>query len=782
MSDKSKPVRFNPASLRPGAVTAAAGKVSAKRFGRAAQRALDDKYRDQLLKAVAAEIEPVPIKGTYRMALFGVAAAMILLPVMYLSFVALACYGIYWHAVNDLWMASLSIWGFLFYLCPLVAGPVVVLFVVKPLFAAPVASQRPRAIKRDAEPFLYEYVESLCESLGAPAPTSIRVNCEVNASASFRRGFVSMFSNELTLTIGLPLVYGLTARQLSGVLAHEFGHFAQGTGMRLSFFIRHINFWFLRAVYERDAWDEWMHHWSNGGSVRGLLIWALRIAVFVARVILWCFMQTGNMISCYLCRQMEFDADRYMTRLAGSRSFPPTHRRIEALSIAEQFANRDLSNFYDEGRLVDDLPRLISANVDQISPELQEAIREHEKTQKTGLFDTHPTSQDRLENAMTEGPTGVFKVSEKLERIRSSILFKDIAKVSRWASLQFYREVLGPELNPETLHSVDEMLERRDAEIAAEKSLHRYFQVQMPVFYPFPIAGADESEIDDPKTVVRAVKQSRKEMLGELDEYSELSERFEHAEWSQTESAAALTLLDAGVSIRGDFGMLDNSRKTAKFRHRNAQKGTEHLAAMMLTFEESAGNRLSQSLRLLSLDECAENIENGRELRDEIQELLPHARLISRLVGELPTLRILCHRMIVLLHHTNGQQENPEFIETLFETFEKVHGRLESLYRGIGLSPYPFDHAEEDMTLRDFVLPEVPDPRDLGGMLHASQAVVERLVTIQMRLFARLAFAAEKVEEAIGLVPLPDPDDEQERKKKSARRESGRKRSRSGHA
>ena len=751
----------------------------ARRPGRGAQRAAERRYRDELLQAVSAEIEPVPITGTYRLALFGVAAAMILLPVGYLAFVALACFGIYWHAVNDVWMASVSVWGFLFYVFPLLAGPVVVLFLVKPLFADPLASQRPRAIRREAQPFLYEYVETLCESLGAPAPKSIRVNCDVNASASFRRGLVSLFSGDLTLTLGLPLVHGLTARQLSGVLAHEFGHFAQGTGMRLSFFIRHINFWFLRAVFERDAWDEWMYRWSDGSSARGLLIWGIRIAVFVARAILWCFMQIGNMISCYLCRQMEFDADRYMTRLVGSQSFSPTHRRIEALSIAEQFANRDLSNFYEEGRLVDDLPRLIAANVDQITPELQKAIREHEKAQKTGLFDTHPTSQERLENSAEEGTDGVFQVSEKLEKLRAAVLFQDVAKVCRWASLQFYREVLGPELNPDTLHSVDEMLDRRYAEIAAEKSLHRYFQVQMPAFYPFPIAGADDSEIEDPKSVARAIRQSRKEMLDELDVYTDMTERFEHAEWSQTESAAALTLLDAGVPIRGkDFGMQDSSRKTAKFRHRNSQKGTEHLAAMMLTFEESAGNRLAQSLRLLSLDDCAENIEDGQDLRDEIQELLPHARLMSRLVGELPTLRILCHRMIVLLHHMGGQEENPDFVETLFETFEKVHGRLESLYRSIGLNPYPFDHIEEHMTLRDFVLPEVPDPRDLGGMLHVSQAAVERLVTIQMRLFARLAFAAEKVEEFIGLEPLPDPEEAQQKKKKSARRESGRRRPR----
>lgn len=52
------------------------------------------------------------------------------------------------------------------------------------------------------------------------------------------------------LTIGLPLVAGLSLQQLAGVLAHEFGHFSQGAGMRLTYIVRSINAWFLRVVYE----------------------------------------------------------------------------------------------------------------------------------------------------------------------------------------------------------------------------------------------------------------------------------------------------------------------------------------------------------------------------------------------------------------------------------------------------------------------------------------------------------------------------------------------------
>ena len=78
------------------------------------------------------------------------------------------------------------------------------------------------------------------------------MNCAVDATASFRLGAAGLLGQDMTLTIGLPLVAGLSMRQFAGVLAHEFGHFSQGAGMRLTYVIRRVNGWFFRVVYERD--------------------------------------------------------------------------------------------------------------------------------------------------------------------------------------------------------------------------------------------------------------------------------------------------------------------------------------------------------------------------------------------------------------------------------------------------------------------------------------------------------------------------------------------------
>jgi hypothetical protein len=68
--------------------------------------------------------------------------------------------------------------------------------------------------------------------------------------------------------------------EVAGVLAHELGHFSQGSGMRLSYVIRSINGWFARVVFERDEWDQWLEESAQEADYR--LAWILLGAVTAA--------------------------------------------------------------------------------------------------------------------------------------------------------------------------------------------------------------------------------------------------------------------------------------------------------------------------------------------------------------------------------------------------------------------------------------------------------------------------------------------------------------------
>ena len=71
-------------------------------------------------------------------------------------------------------------------------------------------------------------VNHLCGLLHAPRPWSIDVDLRPNASASFQGGIRALMRRRIVLTIGLPLIAGLSARELAGILAHELSHFGQG--------------------------------------------------------------------------------------------------------------------------------------------------------------------------------------------------------------------------------------------------------------------------------------------------------------------------------------------------------------------------------------------------------------------------------------------------------------------------------------------------------------------------------------------------------------------------
>lgn len=215
-----------------------------------------------ILSAFSGVIAPVRPSLVYRLWLLLVALVMLLLPMVYLGMVALVACGVYTYVVDVTGIRGARRRGesptpFLYFF-PIVIGGVLILFMIKPLFARRRNRGEPVTLRPLDEPLLFNYVHKLCDMLGAPRPARIDMDTRVNASASFRGGPFAFVRRDLVLTIGLPLVTGMDLRQLTGVLAHELGHFAQGGAMRLTYIVRSINSWFARVIYERDSMDWWL--------------------------------------------------------------------------------------------------------------------------------------------------------------------------------------------------------------------------------------------------------------------------------------------------------------------------------------------------------------------------------------------------------------------------------------------------------------------------------------------------------------------------------------------
>ena len=411
---------------------------------------------------VAAFGGPVPrtrVSLFYEMGLVLVTVTMVLLPLAYVALIAAAAYGTYLYAAHFTFLlhprfsVRLFLGQLILYFAPIFAGVVLVFFMVKPFFARQPRRAQPLAMNPALEPALYAFIATICDLVGAPMPRRIDLVSDLNAAASFRRGAASLLGNDLVLTIGLPLVAGLNLQQFAGVIAHEFGHFAQGFGMRLSYITRRINAWFARLVYQRDAWDMWLQEAGMEGESAGVLIIVncARLGVGCSRLILKLLMLLAHAISCFLLRQMEYDADTYAIKVAGSGAMEAGTRRMAELSEALDRSYKEMRTTWNlSRRLPEDFPAYVVLQHAKLPPALCQRMQDTLGLARTRVFDTHPSDGDRIRRARQAGDTGVFHLE-----LPASVLFSRFDIVSKQVTHLHYAEDLGLFFDASNLRPVE---------------------------------------------------------------------------------------------------------------------------------------------------------------------------------------------------------------------------------------------------------------------------------------------------------------------------------------
>ena len=462
-----------------------------------------------------------------------------------------------------------------------------------------------------------------------------------------------------------------------------------------------------------------------------------------------------------MSREMEYNADRCQTRVVGFRSLASTMRRLRELGIAHQISFRDIAAFYGEGRLPDDMIALSLANVSFITPKVKTELRRIMTEEVKGLFDSHPSDRDRIQSAIEDGSPGIFQSGPLVDDLPASVLFGRFREISKAITEQYYRDALNQKISAKMLHPVEKLLERQGEEINAAKALKRYFQTDIPLLRPLPIAPQSTETPENPAEVVRELKACRARMMEELPTYQRLVPRYRSAEETLFETIAAQTLIQARLDFDPkDFHLSDSNADAVTEKLSRAREGIANLAGKMLPFETEAGNRLSFALQLVHIHDVTERIHRGDDLWYEIKDLLPEAQYVSRLIGELPSMRLVFHRLMILWERNRSRKPSERVLKLILSQMESLRSRLISIQLEMGNHLYPFDHAQAEMTLRVYALPQIPDEHDLGGLVQVTELMQSRLISIQARLFARLARAAEKVEEAIGMPPLQEPAEE----------------------
>jgi Zn-dependent protease with chaperone function len=391
---------------------------------------------DKEFRFARSEMSSHPISLAYRAGLVGVLLALVVLPLIYFGLAAAISYGMYFHFVHDLvFLQHGGLWGFVIYLAPAIVGPALIWFMLRPFFIKRATVALLHEIKPADEPAILEFVERICDLLRAPRPKHIYVDLQPNASASVN-GVRGLLRRELNLTIGLPLVGVLSITQFGGVLAHEFGHFAQGTGMRLSFLIRKFNEWIAQIAFQPDIIEQKVADCVGRGGLYGFVIGlTLRIALWLTRRLLHAVLLLSHAISCYSLRQMEHDADLYQAKVAGTNAFAAVSQKLrwvnDGCSQAMLLSQRAAS----EGRCPANLVELITARADAARD--YDVWRYDESAEQLigGWFDTHPSQAKRIAFV-----NKVFNHAVVVDDRPAALLFASFDQLARETTITFYRE------------------------------------------------------------------------------------------------------------------------------------------------------------------------------------------------------------------------------------------------------------------------------------------------------------------------------------------------------
>ncbi len=384
----------------------------------------------------------------YRVALLAVTLTMLILPLVYLAIVVGVGWGVWEFAMGWFQWArgftgGIRLTGLvlMLYIMGLFVGGFMLLFLVKPLFARRRPESPSLALNPAAEPLLFAFVHMIADAVGAPRPARIDVDCRLNASAGFRRGWISLAGHDFVLSLGLPLIASFDARQLAGVVAHELAHFKQGWGLRASYLVRAIGRWLARVAYERDSWDDAVADYaeSSGSGVGQILVGVARLGVWFSRGLLILLFHAGHAVSCLLLRELERDADRCQVAVGGSAAFEAALLHLPVLSeVARESYRQMRANWQLRRPLPDNLPRAIARAALAVDEAKRERWIQRALAREPGLFDTHPTDAVRLNLAREAAAPGLFDLD-----LPATALFSNFGVLGHQATVLHYEDDLG---------------------------------------------------------------------------------------------------------------------------------------------------------------------------------------------------------------------------------------------------------------------------------------------------------------------------------------------------
>ncbi|MEP6816321.1 MAG: M48 family metallopeptidase, partial [Marmoricola sp.] len=288
------------------------------------------------------------------------------------------------YLLSLLVVAGLALVGYAFLRMGLVGGVLVLpfllgLFVLYAVGTALLASTRAgrevptgMLLTPDAQPELWSRVRALADEVGTRPPDEIRLVPDVNASVTEGAKLLGLASGVRRMTIGVPLLLGLTRGQLVAVLAHELGHYGG----------RHTTL--ATATYRGgEALRRVLHEVGEESAAGRLFAGYARLYFRVSREV---------------SRRQELEADETATRIAGRDVTIAALRELAPLATAWELFG---SGYLGPAQRLGLRPVSVAEGFLDLleNPERRswlDTVREHPGERPATSFDSHPTTSRRV--------------------------------------------------------------------------------------------------------------------------------------------------------------------------------------------------------------------------------------------------------------------------------------------------------------------------------------------------------------------------------------------------
>jgi hypothetical protein len=457
-------------------------------------------------------------------------------------------------------------------------------------------------------------------------------------------------------------------------------------------------------------------------------------------------MHAGNAISCFMLRQMEYDADSYEAKVAGSDAFEETAARLQVLNVATQTAYEDVRQSWASRRLPENLPLLIGHKAGSLPNEVHQKLAASASSGKTGWFDTHPCDADRVRECRSLNEPGVFRLQEP-----AAGLFSDFAALSKDVTRHQYQKFLELEFTEQNLMPAEEILRESAVNAETDELVRKYYGGVNVSLRPLltvgelPALAASEDALSQWREARQATESLRPEAEKASAECLQQQGRL-------VDLNAAHCLAKTGFRLQPEeFGLpgvatSPGEQETASLRAiGESSSAIEERLKRLDPFVSALRQRVSQALRLAQAAKTYPQPASA-ELQPDMMRLLAALGAEMHRVQEMG----LKLRAFAVLAQNRGNHSDPAKVD---QTIATLAAELQSHVRGIQERlkeyPYPFSHARGQLTVAEYARSEQATDNEWVRAYFEAGAHVERLFALNYRLIGRVLASARAAESTL---------------------------------